>query len=69
VTKFDRLDLDSLMRTAYAQFSVDRDSGKMAVKIIDARTNEIVMEIPSPALLHVAAQVEAYLKARQRSGM
>jgi hypothetical protein len=66
---FDRLDLDSIMQRAYAQFTVQPATGRVSVKIIDSTTNEVIREIPPDVLLHFAEQVEAYLAARQRSAL
>lgn len=67
--RFDRLDLESLMLHAYAQFTVDPETGIVTVKIIDSKTNEVIRQIPSDALLGFAEEMEAYLAARQRSGV
>ena len=36
------------------QFSIDRDSGKTMVKVVDASTNEIIRQIPSEEMLAMA---------------
>ena len=40
------------------QFSIDRDSGKTMVKVVDASTNEIIRQIPSEEMLAMAKALD-----------
>jgi len=42
-------------------FSVDEDSGRTVVKVIDSKTGDIVRQIPSDQVLRLAQQLEAIL--------
>lgn len=42
-------------------FSVDEDSGRTVVKVIDSKTGDIVRQIPSDQVLRLARQLEAIL--------
>jgi hypothetical protein len=55
--------------TAYAQFLVDPDSQDVVLKIRDAATNEVLNEIPSPAVQALDKHLREYaeLLARRRA--
>ncbi len=40
-------------------FSVDQDSGRMVIKVIDSRTNEVIRQIPSEVVLRLARNLRA----------
>jgi len=63
--EFDRMELRSTGREAYAVFTVHRKTSIVSIKIVDARTDEVIREIPTEELLHVAEQAQAYLEARR----
>ena len=67
--QFDRLELESLMLNAYAQFVVEPKTRMVSIKIIDATTEEVIREIPPDVVLRYAEELESYLGARQRSGI
>jgi len=41
------------------EISVDKDSGRFVVKVLDSKTKEVVRQIPSEDLLRVARQLDA----------
>ena len=67
--QFDRLELESLMLNAYAQFVVEPKTRMVSIRIIDAATEEVIREIPPDVVLRYAEELESYLAARQRSGV
>lgn len=40
------------------QFSVDRDSGRMIIKVMDAQTKEVIRQIPKEEILEIARSLE-----------
>lgn len=42
------------------QFSVDKDSGEMVVKVTDTSTNEVIRQIPSEEMLAVAQALNKF---------
>lgn len=43
------------------RFSVDEETGKVVVKIVDNSTNEVVRQIPSEEILHMARSIDEFL--------
>ncbi|MEJ2609665.1 MAG: flagellar protein FlaG [Candidatus Thiodiazotropha sp.] len=43
------------------EFSVDNNTGKQVIKVVDTDTGELVRQIPSDQILHVIAQVQKSL--------
>lgn len=41
------------------QFSVDRDSGRTIIKVIDSETNEVIRQIPQEEMLVIANRLQA----------
>lgn len=41
------------------QFSVDEDSGRTVVKVVDTNTNEVIRQIPSEELLAIAKSLSS----------
>ncbi|HLI26407.1 MAG TPA: flagellar protein FlaG [Chloroflexota bacterium] len=48
----------------YARYLV-HPSGLVRVQIIDARTNQVIREIPPEQVVRIAEELQAYLRARQ----
>lgn len=46
-------------------FSLDRDSGKTIVKVVDAQTEELVRQFPSEEMLALAASLEEFQELQQ----
>lgn len=40
------------------QFSVDGDSGRMVIKVIDSQTDEVIRQIPKEEMLEIARSLE-----------
>jgi flagellar protein FlaG len=68
--EFDRLELASVPNApqVYAQFSVSQKTGVVSIKIMDARTGDVVREIPSEEVLKLAEELQAYIEAGHRRG-
>ena len=66
--QFDRVDLHghSVNLQAYAQFVVDDHSDMVSIQIVDARTHEVIREIPSEEVLRIKEQLKAYVAAHAR---
>lgn len=43
------------------EFSLDQDSGKLLVKVVDAKTHEVISQIPRKETLLLARNIESYL--------
>ena len=43
-------------------FSVDQDSGKVLVKVVDADTHEVIRQIPSEEALQLARDIDHYMQ-------
>lgn len=68
LSAFDRLSLRAGPQVveAYAKFTVHSDSGVVSIKIIDARTDRVIREIPPDEVVRIAEQLQAYLEARRQ---
>lgn len=44
------------------QFSLDKDSGELLVKVIDAQTHKVIRQIPSEEALALAQNIDKYLQ-------
>jgi len=44
------------------QFSVDDDSGRTVIKVIDSNSKEVIRQIPEEVILQVAQSIEASLE-------
>ena len=44
------------------EFSLDKDSGELVVKIVDAKTREVISQIPRQEALQLAHNIEQYLQ-------
>ncbi|KYC29572.1 hypothetical protein ACY05_01745 [Sterolibacterium denitrificans] len=51
-------------RASNLVFSLDDDSGKTIVKIVDAQTDEVIRQIPSEEMLALAKSIEEYQNAQ-----
>jgi len=40
------------------QFSVDDDSGRMVIKVVDSQTDEVIRQIPKEEMLEIARSLE-----------
>lgn len=40
------------------RFSIDQDSGKTVVKVVDAQTDQVIRQIPSEEVLEIAKDLE-----------
>jgi flagellar protein FlaG len=43
---------------ANLSFSLDRDTGKTVIKILDSQTNEVIRQIPSEELLAISRNLD-----------
>jgi flagellar protein FlaG len=43
------------------RFSVDEETGKVVVRIVDSSTNEVVKQIPSDEILRMARNIDEFL--------
>jgi flagellar protein FlaG len=41
-------------------FSLDKDSGEMVVRVVDAKTDEVIRQIPSQEMLELARSLEEF---------
>ena len=64
----DRAEMASTGEESYAVFSVQPKTGVMSIKIVDAKTDRVIRQMPSEEILHIAEQVQAYLAARRNHG-
>ena len=64
----DRMELASTGAESYAVFSVQPKTGIVTIKIVDAKTDQVIRQMPSEEILHVAEQVQSYLAARRQHG-
>jgi hypothetical protein len=66
VQEFDRLELNTNtgVTESYAKFVVHKDSGVVSIKIIDARTDTVIREIPPEDVLDIVEQLQSYMKLR-----
>jgi len=46
-------------RAQSLEFSIDDDSNRTIVKVIDQRTKEVLRQIPTPEALHIAKTIDA----------
>lgn len=67
VDEFDTIELSSGATTvqAYAKFTVQPKTGAVSIKIIDARTDQVIREIPPEDVLRIAEELQAYLATRR----
>jgi len=45
------------------EFSLDEESGKVLVKVVDAQTHEILRQIPSEEAVELARRIEQYMQS------
>ena len=63
----DRLELSSTGDRSYAVFSVHPKTGVVSIRIVDARTDEVIRQIPAEEIIVIAEQAQAYLNAHRLS--
>jgi hypothetical protein len=63
----DHMELSSTGQRAYAVFSVHPKTGVVSIKIVDARTDEVIRQIPAEEIIVIAEQAQAYLDAHRLS--
>ena len=61
-TLYRDLEIYALERNFQLKFSVDEDTGRTVIKIINSDTHKIVREIPPEEMLRVAASLEQLAK-------
>jgi flagellar protein FlaG len=44
------------------EFSIDKDSGELVVKVVDAHTHEVIRQIPRKEALALASSIEQYMQ-------
>lgn len=44
------------------EFSLDKDSGQLVVKVVDAKTHEVISQIPRQEALKLAQCIEQYMQ-------
>ncbi|HLH25577.1 MAG TPA: flagellar protein FlaG [Chloroflexota bacterium] len=68
--EFDRVELRSASRAAqtYAKFVVHPETGVVSIKIIDARTDTVIREMPPDEVMKVIEELQAYLKLHRHRG-
>jgi flagellar protein FlaG len=44
------------------EFSLDKDSGELVVKVVDAHTHEVIRQIPRKEALALASSIEQYMQ-------
>lgn len=47
------------------QFSLDADTNKMVVRMVDAETGEVIRQVPSDAVLAIARSIDQYQQSHQ----
>ncbi|OGT22444.1 MAG: hypothetical protein A2V90_09925 [Gammaproteobacteria bacterium RBG_16_57_12] len=50
------------------QFTVDKDTGRTVVRVIDAETDEVVRQIPSEELLAIARHIKESMEGDELKG-
>jgi hypothetical protein len=58
------IEVAAVLREAYARYLV-HPSGQVRIQIVDARTNEVIREIPPEQVVRIAEELQAYLRARR----
>ena len=66
VLDFDRVEVNTPtgLSQSYAKFVVHPDSGMVSIKIIDARTDTVIREVPPEDVLRIVEELQSYLKLR-----
>jgi FlaG protein len=66
VLQFDQVEVNTPtgVSQSYAKFIVHPDSGIVSIKIIDARTDTVIREIPPEDVLKIVEELQSYLKLR-----
>jgi FlaG protein len=66
VQEFDRAEVltRSGLAQSYAKFVAHPDTGMVSIKILDARTDTVIREIPSDDVLKIVEELQSYLKLR-----
>ena len=50
---------DAAFPTSYAQFSINPDTQRLSIKIVDAATNEVIREIPPEQVARIADDLQS----------
>jgi hypothetical protein len=63
-TDRQELRVGAAVHEAYARYIV-HPSGLVRIQIIDARSNQVIREIPPEQVVRIAEELQAYLRARR----
>lgn len=50
------------------EFSVDEESGRSVVKVVDRETGDVIRQLPAEDALAISRQIKEYVEARQTEG-
>jgi len=50
---------DAAFPTSYARFSINAETQRLSIKIVDAVTNEVIREIPSEEVQRIAEDLQS----------
>ena len=51
------------------EFSIDEESGRSVVKVVDRETGEVIRQLPSEDALAVSQQIKEFIESRQHAGV
>ncbi len=51
------------------EFSIDEESGRSVVKVVDRETGEVIRQLPSEDALAVSRQIKEFVESRQHAGV
>ncbi|MCF6353671.1 MAG: flagellar protein FlaG [Candidatus Polarisedimenticolaceae bacterium] len=50
------------------EFSIDEESGRSVVKVVDRETGDVIRQLPSEDALAVSRQIKEFVESRQHAG-
>ncbi len=50
------------------EFSIDEESGRSVVKVVDRESGEVIRQLPSEDALAVSRQIKEFVESRQHAG-
>lgn len=51
------------------EFSIDEESGRSVVKVVDRETGDVIRQLPSEDALAVSRQIKEFVESRQHAGV
>ncbi len=78
VASSDRMEMSSAVRSLNEsvqniqrgiEFSIDEESGRSVVKVVDRETGDVIRQLPSEDALVVSRHIKEFVEARQLAGV